>query len=125
MPPPESGKPIERIRQRKRIADAMNHFLAVDRPRAEAAAAAIEAHRSHLAAAGLYLPADLSRRQGPAWLAQLAGEALALALGFIPALAGLLNHLVPFVLTQLTARLLRQPVRATIALSRLGPGLLF
>src|SRR5262249_3178070 len=38
MPPPESGKPIERIRQRKRIADAMNHFLAVDRPRAEAAA---------------------------------------------------------------------------------------
>jgi len=116
--------PIERIRQRKRIADAMNYFLAADRPRAEAVAAAIEDHRSHLAAAGLDLRSELSRRQGAAGWAQRAGEALWLALGFVPALAGLLHHLVPFVLTRLAARLIRQPIRATIALSRLGPGLL-
>jgi len=116
--------PIERIRQRKRIADAMNHFLAADRPRAEAVAAAIEEHRSHLTAAGLDLRSKLSHRQGAAEWARLTGETLGLALGFVPALAGLLHHLVPFVLTRLAARLFRGPVRATIALSRLGPGLL-
>jgi 1-acyl-sn-glycerol-3-phosphate acyltransferase len=123
MPPTEGRGPIERIRQRKRIADVMNHFLAADRPRAEAVAVAIEAHRSHLAAAGLDLRLELLQSHGAAWLARLAGGALGLALGFVPALAGLLHHLVPFVLTRLAGRLVRQPVRATIALSRLGPGL--
>jgi hypothetical protein len=124
MPPSGGDGPIDRIRQRKRIADAMNHFLASDKPRAEAVAAAIEEHRSHLTAVGLDLRSELSCRHGAAEWARLAGEALGLALGFVPALAGLMHHLVPFVLTRLAARLVRGPIRSTIALSRLGPGLL-
>ena len=123
MPPPDGSGPIERIRQRKRIADAMNYFLAADRPRTESVAAAIEEHRWHLAAAGLDLRSELSRQRGAAWWARAAGKTLGLAVGFVPALAGLLHHLVPFVLTRLAGRLFRQPLRATIALSRLGPGL--
>jgi 1-acyl-sn-glycerol-3-phosphate acyltransferase len=115
--------PIERIRQRKRIADAMNHFLATDRPCAESVAAAIEEHRCHLTAAGLDFRAEISRQQGAGWLAQVSQETLWLVVGFVPALAGLLHHFVPFVLTRLASRLFRQPIRATIALSRLGPGL--
>ena len=123
MPPQGGSGPIERIRQRKRIADAMNHFLSTDRPRAEAAAAAIEQHRLHLAAAGLELHSGLSHGQGAAEWARRAEVTLRLVLGFVPALAGFLHHLVPFVLTRLTSRRIRQPLRATIALSRLGPGL--
>ena len=49
----DAGNPIATLRQRKRFADAMNFFLATDRPRAEAVAAAIEQHRAQLAGAGL------------------------------------------------------------------------
>ena len=123
MPPPDGSSPIERLRQRKRIADAMNYFLAADRTRAESVAAAIEEHRSHLATAGLDLSSGLPLQQGAASWARVARETLGLAVGFVPALAGLLHHLVPFALTRLASRLFRQPLRATIALSRLGPGL--
>src|SRR5262245_60714506 len=53
-PSPESRRnPFAWLRQRKRLADAMNHFMHTDRPRAEAIGELIQRGRTQLAAAGL------------------------------------------------------------------------
>lgn len=125
QPPPKvsARNPIAILHQRKRIADAMNHFLATDRPRAETMAGAIERHRKELAAAGLTIPSDIFRRQGLRLAARMSWEALWMSCGFVLVLAGTLHHLLPFWLTRLLARLVQAPGRSTIALSRLLLGL--
>jgi 1-acyl-sn-glycerol-3-phosphate acyltransferase len=123
-PPPESARnPLAVLRWRKRIADAMNHFLAADRPRAEALAAAIQQHREKLTAVGLSLRSALLRWRGWRLALQLAWEAIYMDLGFLLVLIGTLHHLLPFALTRLIARFLQAPGRSTIALARLGAGI--
>lgn len=115
--------PIAVLHQRKRFADAMNHLLATDRPRAEAAAAAIESYRAQLAAAGLTMDSPILS-QGIARLTMhLLKETIGLLLGLGPALAGALHHLVPFALTRGIVNLVKHPGRATIAQNRLMIGL--
>ena len=120
----EARDAIAALRQRKRLAEAMNHFLAADRPRAEAMAAAIEQHRAHLASAGLTMDSPVLRFG----LARLAGRLLAGALrsfvGLVPAIAGALHHLIPFVVTRGIVQLVKHPGRTTIAQNRLVIGLL-
>lgn len=109
--------------QRKRIADAINHFLRADRPRTEAMAAAIRRHQEHLATFGLEMGSEIvsSRRSSRSW--REAVRAVWFVAGLIPALAGILLHYVPFVATRAIASRLQQPGRATMALSRFGVGL--
>jgi 1-acyl-sn-glycerol-3-phosphate acyltransferase len=124
--PPEGDdarNPIAALRQRKRIADAMNHFLATDRPRAEAMAAAIEQHRAQLAAAGLTMDSPVLRL-GVAWLTvRLLADTFRLMLGLVPGIAGTVHHLVPFAVTRGLVRLVKYPGRTTVAQSRLMIGL--
>ena len=120
----ETREPIAALRQRKRLAGAMNHFLTADRPRAEAMAAAIEQHRAQLASAGLTMDSPVLRFG----LAQLAGRLVAdtfcLLVGLVPAIAGALHHLVPFAVTRIIVRFIKYPGRTTIAQNRLMIGLL-
>lgn len=119
----EARDPIAALRQRKRLADAMNYFLTTNRPRAEAMAAAIEQHRAQLAAAGLTMDSPVLRFG----LARLAGRLLAdtlrLMVGLVPAIAGAMHHLVPFAVTRVIVRFIKHPGRTTIAQNRLMIGL--
>jgi hypothetical protein len=112
------------LRQRKRLAEAINHFLTADRPRAEAMAVAIEQHRAQLALTGLTMDSPVLRFG----LARLAGRLLADLLrslvGLVPAIAGTLHHLVPFALTRGIVQFVKHPGRTTIAQNRLMMGLL-
>lgn len=125
LPPDDSeaGDPIASLRQRKRFAEAMNHYLATDRPRAEAVAAAIEQHRAAVAAAGLTMDSPILRLGVARLTLRLLGETLRLLLGLVPAVAGTLHHLVPFAVTRLIVRFIKHPGRVTVAQNRLMIGI--
>jgi hypothetical protein len=126
-PPPKSHAtgPVAALRQRKRIADAMNYFLKTDRPRAEAMADKIERHHKDLAALGLNIRSPVVRLRGPLLIARLKGELLLLLLALVPALAGTVHHIIPFLMTRAVARLFQTPGRSSVALARLLVGLPF
>ncbi len=115
--------PIAALRQRKRIADAMNQLLAANRPRAEMLAAAIEQHRAQLTAAGLTMDSPILGQSRARLTAHLVKETTSLLLGLGPALAGALHHVVPFCITRGLVKLVKHPGRATIAQNRLLIGL--
>jgi 1-acyl-sn-glycerol-3-phosphate acyltransferase len=119
----QAREPVAALRQRKRIADAMNYFLETDRPRAEALATRIERHHENLTAIGLSIRSPVLRLRGALLLARMKGDALVLLLGVVPALAGTIYHFLPFVLTRTIARLFQTPGRSSIALARLLVGL--
>ena len=125
LPPPREsrGNPFAWLRQRKRLADAMNHFMRTDRTRAEAAAAQLEESRAHLATAGLNARSSVLRRRGWRLTLRLAWEAVLMDLGFVLVLIGTLHHLLPFLLTRFVARFAQAPGRSTISLARLGVGI--
>ena len=123
--PPEAGTPrdsIAALRQRKRFADAMNHFLTTDRPRAEAVAAMIEGHRAQLAATGLAMDSPVLRLGMARLTGRLLADTLRLLTGLAPAISGTLHHLVPFAVTRALVQLAKYPGRATLALNRLMIG---
>jgi len=70
----EKSDPISNLRQRKRLADAINYFLANDRSRAEEMTAATEQHRTQLAAHGLTISSASVRMSGPALAWKLTKE---------------------------------------------------
>jgi 1-acyl-sn-glycerol-3-phosphate acyltransferase len=124
LPPPrESARnPFAWLRQRKRLADAINHFRRADPARADAMAALIQQNRSRLEAAGLSARSTVLRWRGWRLTLRLLGEAVLMDLGFVVVLVGTLHHLVPFVLTRLAARAVQAPGRTTTALARFGLG---
>ena len=101
--PDGSGKPsgrIEAIKRRKRIANAMNHFLSTDRPRTERIADSIEDYRRAVGAAGLRVDAPILNRRGT-WVAlSIVWKLLCLVRYFVPALLGTFHHIVPFVVVR-------------------------
>lgn len=119
----EANDSIAALRQRKRLADAVNHFLALERPRAEAMAAAIERQRAELSRVGLTLGSPVLRRGAGRLAWELLKETLRLLLGLLPALAGVFHHLVPFALTRAIVPLVKNPGRTTVAQARLLLGL--
>jgi len=124
--PPEPGDaeyPIATLRQRKRFTDAMNYFLATDRPRAEAVAAAIEQHRAQLAGAGLTMDSPILRLGVVRLTLRLLKETFWLLAGLVPTAAGTLHHLVPFAVTRVIVRFIKYPGRTTVAQNRLMIGL--
>jgi 1-acyl-sn-glycerol-3-phosphate acyltransferase len=125
LPPPKRRHghiAISALRQRKRLADAMNHFLEHDRPRAEAVAESIREYRAHLTAAGLTSRSPVMRFRTWRLFLTLFIEALWLGYWFPAAIIGTVFHLVPFIITRALARKI-QDGPTTTALSRLGLGL--
>ena len=123
--PPENDEardPIAVLRQRKRFTDGMNHFLATDRPRAEAVATAIEQHRTQLAAAGLTMDSPILRLGVTRLTLRMVKETLRLLVGLVPAMAGMLHHIVPFAVTRVFVRFIKYPGRTTVAQNRLMIG---
>jgi len=125
LPPPRQSRrnPFAWLRQRKRLADAMNHFMRADRPRAEAAGALIRQALARLAAAGLTARSATLRYRGWPLTWRLVREALLMNLGFVLVLIGTLHHLLPFLLTRFVARFVQAPGRSTISLARFGVGI--
>ena len=122
---PAKGKhtsvpPLER---RKQLADAMNHFLADDRARAESLAGEVEVYREQVHAAGLRVDSPVLRWRGVRVAGELLWRLVTLALLLLPALIGTVHHLVPFVVVRALAAKLDQPGRKTVSTHRLLVGL--
>ena len=122
-PQQKGRKPVPPLRRRKRLADAMNHFLANDRERAESIAGEIKAYREQVETAGLRIDSPVLRMHGLRVLTELLWESLCLILLFIPAFIGTMQHLVPFVIVRRIASRLDQPGRKTVSTNRLMVGL--
>lgn len=125
FPPPTAGNsdPIVSLRQRKAVADAINHFLARDQARAEAAAADLRKHFDALAQCGLDIHAPVVRLRGQKLASSLVLKVILLGLGFVPALLATLHHLVPFLVVRGIGKRVQMPGKATISQVRLGLGL--
>jgi 1-acyl-sn-glycerol-3-phosphate acyltransferase len=125
LPPPRecARNPFAWLRQRKRLADAMNHFLRAEPARAEVIAGLLRHGRARLADAGLTARSSVLRLRGWRLTLRLAGEAALMDLGFIVVLIGTVHHLLPFLLTRLIARRVQAPGRSTAALARFGLGI--
>lgn len=122
-PQPSPASSVAAVRQRKRIADAMNHFLSSDKPRAQACADALTAQQQRLAAAGLSLDSRVLRQHGGRMLVHMLGRLLWLTAFFPIAILGALHHLIPFALVRLIAGRIQTPGQTTVSLARLGLGL--
>ncbi len=124
LPPPRENRrnPFAWLRQRKRLADAINHFVNLDRPQAKVMAARIQENRARLAAAGLTARSTVLRWRGAPLTLRLVGEAVLMNFGFVAVLIGTLFHLLPFLITRMVARFVQAPGRSTIALARFGVG---
>jgi len=107
------------LRERKQVADALNHYHRTDPERARTAAARVSAHAANLHALGLDAGARLLHERGPRLALRLLRDAVGVWCGGLFALWGLLLHLAPFGVSRIVARLLGRGDRATLALWRL------
>jgi 1-acyl-sn-glycerol-3-phosphate acyltransferase len=82
------------VRRRKRIADAMNHYLSADRKAAEVVAAAVTDYREAVHAEGLRVDSPILRSQGWRTALMLLWQCLWGVLLFLPSLLGTLLVLV-------------------------------
>jgi glycerol-3-phosphate O-acyltransferase/dihydroxyacetone phosphate acyltransferase len=125
LPPPrESARnPFAWLRQRKRLADAMNHFGRTEPARAAEVAGLLQRGQERLKEAGLTAHSSVLRQRGWRLTLRLLGEAVLMDLGFILVLIGTLHHLLPFLLTRFIARFVQAPGRSTISLARFGLGI--
>jgi glycerol-3-phosphate O-acyltransferase/dihydroxyacetone phosphate acyltransferase len=123
-PSPElAALPAGNIRQRKRIADAMNYFQAADRPRADQIAARIGSHQAHVAAAQLEMRSPVLSLQGWRLALRLLWEPLCVLFWLPLALIGTIHHIVPFLIVRVAGPRLQTPGRTTVSLARLGLGI--
>lgn len=122
--PKDAGKsPTPPLKQRKRIADAMNHFLASDRERTEAIAEEIADYRKQVELAGLRVDSPVLRLHGLRVFGELLWHFFCLLVLFLPALAGTLHHLFPFVMVRGLASRLDRSGRMTTSTFRMLVGL--
>ncbi|HTD66274.1 MAG TPA: lysophospholipid acyltransferase family protein, partial [Candidatus Limnocylindria bacterium] len=125
LPPPKrmhGHVALSVLRQRKRLADAMNHFHEQDAARAKGMAESIREYRSHLGTAGLTSRSPVMRFRSWKLFATLTLEAIWLAFWFPAAVIGTLFHIIPFTVVRALSRKL-QDGPTTTALSRLSFGL--
>lgn len=118
-----TGWPAGKVRQRKRIADAMNFFLASNRPRAETIAGRIVRHREQTAAAGLQADSPILNLQKLRLFGRMLWEPLWVLFWLPAALLGTFHHLVPFLIVRAIAPRVQTPGQTTVGLARLGLGL--
>lgn len=110
------------LQQRKRIADAMNHFLATDREQAEKVAGEIENYREAVESAGLKVGSPVLEQSGIPAALKVFSVGLRLLLLSLPAVLGSIWHLVPFIAVRSIANLLDQPGMVTKSTHRIGVG---
>ncbi|MCC5021872.1 MAG: hypothetical protein J6386_04760 [Candidatus Synoicihabitans palmerolidicus] len=123
MLPASSGMRVTGLlRLRKRVADAINYFHRLDRPRAEELATRLQVWRDRREAVGLPVDARYFRQSMDRRIVSLAGDAVGLlgALGL--GIVGLMYHLVPHGVTRVAAARLDQPGRMTGAFNRILVG---
>ena len=115
------------LRQRKRIADAINHFLRTDRNRVETTAKKIESYREDLQTSGLRVNSTVLQKNGFVTTLILLWRFFVMVLLLVPTLLGTLHHLIPFVLVRTIASRMDQPGRTTISSNRIivGPPVYF
>ena len=111
--------PAASLRQRKRIADAINYFAEHDRLRAEAMAAAIQKHRELLASEHMQLRSDVINLHGHKLTAKIGRQIIWFIFLFPPALAGLLHHAIPILLMRGIIAVIPLSDRSTLGLIRL------
>lgn len=114
LPPPKRLRghiAISAVRQRKRLADAINYFHEQDREASALPATpvgsvveAIREYRTHLAAAGLMSRSPVMRFRSWRLFFTLFIEALWLAYWFPAAIIGTIFHMVPFAITRVLSR---------------------
>jgi 1-acyl-sn-glycerol-3-phosphate acyltransferase len=125
LPPPRECRrnPFAWLRQRKWLADGMNHLVRADPARATAAAALLRSGHAHLTEAGLTARSSVLRYRGWKLAWRLGIEAVLMDIGFLLVLIGTLHHLPPFMVTRWLARRVQAPGRSTVALTRFGLGI--
>ena len=111
------------LKQRWRTANAINYFLANDRPRAESTAQAITEYREEVHRAGLRVDSAVLRHRGVAAVTRYLGRFLWLALGLVPAVLATLHHIVPFVVTRAVATRFDRGVLTATSSHRLFAGI--
>jgi hypothetical protein len=131
LPPPKRHGHIavSALRQRKRLADAINYFHERDAEPgklmsgpAHQIAETIREYRTHLATAGLTSRSPVVRFRTWKLFLTLFLEGVWLAYWFPAAIIGMLFHIIPFIITRALARRIQEGPTTT-ALSRLGLGL--
>lgn len=120
--PPSQGETIYPLRQRKWLADAMNHFQREGNPKAEEMATAICEYREEVQAAGVDVHSPVLQSSGWRMVLTLGWQSLWMLLLFLPALVGTLFHIVPFTLVRFVAGKLQTPGRTTVSMYRLFVG---
>ena len=109
--------------QRKRIADAINHFQEADREKAEVLAKEITTYREAVNSAGLKIGSPVLEQSGLPAVLRVCSTLLRLMLFSLPAMLGSLWHLIPFIAVRSIASLLDQPGKVTVSTHRLLVGL--
>ncbi|MDB4379759.1 lysophospholipid acyltransferase family protein [Mariniblastus sp.] len=115
--------PTKPLLLRKQIADAMNYFVSEDRPRAEGIAEAIRLHCREVTDCGLTLESLLLQSKGPGGFLHAIGLIARGLLGLLPAVLGLLFHLIPFLIVRLIASRVTPAGRTAVSLYRLLAGM--
>ncbi|MCU0780973.1 MAG: 1-acyl-sn-glycerol-3-phosphate acyltransferase, partial [Akkermansiaceae bacterium] len=111
------------LRQRKIVADALNHFCATDPAKVASVGRRLVAHRARLRELGLGVGSAVLNEPGTTRWWRLLWNTGRLAFGLLPVAGGLLQNLPPWLLAGLLTRLVPQAGFTTVALSRLGVGL--
>lgn len=120
---PLSDNAIGTLRQRKRVADAMNYIGVAQPELAAELSREISRHRERLAAAKLGVRSPVLRYRGLRLFFHQLAQTVFLFIGPLPALLGMLHHIVPFLLVRLLAARAIGPGRTTVSMQRLGFGL--
>ncbi|MCA9069198.1 MAG: 1-acyl-sn-glycerol-3-phosphate acyltransferase, partial [Planctomycetaceae bacterium] len=111
------------LRERKWLADAMNHFQKNGASQAAEIATAIVDYRKDVQAAGVDVHSPVLQSSGWRMVLTLAWQSLWMLLLFLPALVGTLFHVVPFTVVRFIAGKLQPPGRPTVSMYRLFVGL--
>jgi 1-acyl-sn-glycerol-3-phosphate acyltransferase len=117
-----SRKPSVYLSHRDRIANAMNHFLKTDEPRAEAIAKEIDEYRLNVESAGLRIDSLVLRSTALRVLGVLVRDVVLLVALLLPAICGTLYHIIPFLLVRFIAGRMDQPGRQTVSTNRMLVG---
>ena len=123
--PHETATRVPSLWRRKRIADAMNHFLTHDEQRALEVGKEIQQYRDRAQLLGLRPGAAVLQYGLFPSLFFVVFRLMMLLLLFLPALLGTLFHLIPFWAVRWIARLFTPPGRTAVSLYRLLVGLPF